>query len=299
MKLSLPSALTLLCLLLLPTITYAQTVDTLEKIRKNRVMTIGVRDNSLPFSTLSQGMASGYSVELCNKVLDAVRKELKQSDLKVRYVPVTAADRIAKIKDGQIDIECGNTVNTKSRQTDVSFSYTIFYSGERLMARKGSGVGDMDTLSGKTLAIVKGSTAEKMFTQVRDSQLSSMKLQSFASVADAFKALEANQVAAFAQLDILAEAQRLQSHTPDAYAMTGKALSIEPLALMVRKDDAAFLGLVDKTLAGLYSSGEINAIYDRWFNSGLYQIPMSKLLRDNVLRPNHEPAVALGLGYLL
>jgi len=291
--------LTLFGCMLLPTLAAAQTVDTIEKLRKTKVLAIGVRDNSLPFSTLSQGMASGYTVELCNKVLEQTRKELKLPDLKIQYVPVTATNRFSKLKDGSIDLECGLTVNTRSRQTEASFSYSHFVAGERFMSRKDSAIKEVEGLAGKTVAVVKGSTAEKLFTQLRDSQLKTMKLELFESISDAFKALESGKVAAFGQLDIVLESQRLQSGTPDRFVLSEQSMSVEPMGLALRKDDTAFRTIVDKTLSNLYASGEINGIYERWFNTGALQIPMSRMLKECISRPSREPGVALGLGYSL
>lgn len=292
-------ALLLSCLCLMPTLVFGQSVDTLEKIRQSKQIAIGVRINSLPFSTLTQGNPTGYSVDLCNKVLDSMRKELKLSDLKVRYVPVTAADRIAKLKSGDIDIECGATVNTKSRQADAAFSYSTFFAGEKLLVRAGSNIQNVDALGGRTIAVVKGTTAEKMFAQIRDGRFHNLKLVSYNSLQEAFNAVEAGTADALAQTDVLTESVRVNARNPDAFVMTQQAMSVEPMGLMVRKNDKALLSMVDRTLTTLYSSGEINTIYDRWFNTATYKMPMSMMLRDGIVHPNREPAVALGLGYQL
>jgi glutamate/aspartate transport system substrate-binding protein len=284
-------------LCLLPTLAFGQTTDTLEKLRQSRQIVLGVRSNAQPFSTMSSSGPVGYSVDLCGKVADSLRKELKMPDLKVRYVPVTAGDRIAKLKSGEIDIECGSSVNTKSRQADVAFSYSTFFAGEKLLVRTDSKIQDIEGLAGRAVVVLKGSTAEKMFTQIRDSQIHTMKLVSVNTMAEAFNALESRKVDAVAQVDVLAEGMRLGSSNPAGYALTEKALSVEPMGLMVRKNDKALLGVVDRTLAALYSSGEINAIYDKWFNSNAFRMPMTAMLRDSIAHPNREPAVALGLGY--
>lgn len=284
---------------LLPLWATGQTSLTMDKVQRSGQIVLGIRPNALPFSDLSQGVAKGYSVDLCHKVLDTLRKDLKLTDLKVRYVPVSAADRIGKLKSGEIDMECGSTVNTRSRQADVAFSYATYVAGERLLVRADSDIHEIDDLPGKSIAVLKGSTAEKMFTQIRDSKFPTLKLVKVDSTLDAFSALTAGQVVAVAQLDILEEGIRQSGHDPAAYRLVGKALSIEPMALMVRKDDPAFLKLVDGVLAGVYASGEINTIYDRWFNRTPFQIPMSRMLRDAIRHPHREPAVALGLGYQL
>lgn len=289
------------CLCLIPALASAQTspTNTLEKIRQTRQISLGIRANALPFSTLTQGEPSGYSVDLCGKVVDNLRKELKIQDLKVRYVPVTAASRIPKLTAGDIDIVCGSTVNTRSRQAQVAFSYSTFFSGEKLLVRANSGIQDYTGLGGHTVAYVKGSTAEKMFTQIRDSQLPTMKLVPYKTTQEAFHAVETGAADAMAQTDVLIEGVRLASATPKAFVLTQQAMSVEPMALMVRKDDKKLLDLVDRTLASLYSSGEINTLYAHWFDSATFKMPMSIMLRDAIAHPHHEPAVALGLGYQL
>lgn len=294
------SVLTLLIAgLLFPLLSAAENIDTLEKFRKTKVITAGVRDNTLPFSTMGQGSPNGYAVDLCNRIADQARKDLKLPDLKIQYVPVTAAERFAKLKDGSIDIECTLSVNTKSRAEVASFSFTHFVGGERFLSRKDSNIRTLDDLAGKAVAIPKGTTAEKLFTLLRDGQIRNMQLVQFATNGEAFKALEAGKVAAFAQLDIVLESQRLQSKTPEKFVLSDASLSVEPMAMALRKDDAPFRAIADKALASLYSSGEINGIYEKWFNTGTLRFPVSRMLRECFTRPSHEPGVAIELGYQL
>jgi len=284
---------------ILPALASAQAIDTLEKFRKTKVITAGVRDNTLPFSTMGQGNPSGYAVDLCNKIAEQTRKDLKLPDLKIQYVPVTASERFAKLKDGTIDIECTLTVNTRSRQSEASFSYSHYVGGERFLTRKESNILSLDDLAGKTVAIPKGTTAEKLFTLLRDGQLRTMKLEKFNTNSEAFKALESGKVAAFAQLDIVLESQRLQSQSPDKFVLSNTSLSVEPMAMSLRKDDAPFRAIADKTLSAIYASGEITPIYDKWFNAGALRVPVSRMLRECFTRPSREPGVAIELGYSL
>ncbi|MDO6388343.1 MULTISPECIES: amino acid ABC transporter substrate-binding protein [unclassified Uliginosibacterium] len=273
--------------------------QTLEKISKSKVLNIGVREDNLPFAGYSQGVASGYSIDLCQKVAEQIRKELKLSELRVQYVVVTAADRLAKVRDGVADIECGTTVNTQTRAKDVEFSYAHFIAGTRFMSKQSAGLSDYTQLNNQAVGIVKGTTAEKLFNQLRDDTLKSMKLVVFSKNQDAMKALEAGSVAAVAQLDILLEGMRQSSAQPAQYAISTKSLSIEPMTLMVRKEDPAFKAVVDKTLANLYASGEISSIYERWFKTSKLNTPVSLMLADCFRRPCNSRATALGLGYML
>jgi glutamate/aspartate transport system substrate-binding protein len=273
--------------------------QTLEKISKSKVLNVGIREDNLPFAGYSQGVASGYSIDLCQKVAEQIKKELKLSELRVQYVVVTAADRLTKVRDGLADIECGTTVNTQTRAKDVDFSYAHFLAGTRFMSKHSASLSDYTQLNGQAVGIVKGTTAEKLFNQLRDDTLKTMKLVVFTKTQDAMKALEAGSVAAVAQLDILLEGMRLTSAQPDQYTISNKSLSIEPMTLIVRKEDPAFKSIVDKTLANLYASGEINPIYERWFKTSRLNIPVSLMLADCFRRPCNSRATALGLGYML
>ncbi len=272
---------------------------TLDKIRSSKVLKVGVREDNLPFAGYRQGVASGYSIELCEKVADQLRKELKLPDMRVQYVVVTAADRLLKVKNGEADIECGTTVNTQTRAKDVDFSYAHFISGTRFMSKKTASLTDYTQLDHQPVGIVKGTTAEKLFIQLHEGTLKSMKLVVFPRNQEAMKALESGAVVAVAQLDILLEGMRIQSTQPDQYVISAKPMSIEPMTLMLRKDDEAFRAVVDKTLANLYSSGEIKPIYDRWFKTDSLNMPVPLMLSECFRRPCRSQAAALGLGYQL
>ncbi|GAA5181522.1 glutamate/aspartate ABC transporter substrate-binding protein [Niveibacterium umoris] len=274
--------------------------DTLEKIRQTHTITIGNREAARPFSFLNdQKQPVGYSIDLCLKAIDQIKKDLKLPELKVQYVTVSGAERIPKLQEGAIDIECGSTTNTKARQEKVDFSYTIFVAGMKLLTRTNSGVANHVALAGKPVALSKGTTSEKLFTQLRDSELGSMKLVQFPSNLDAIKALESGSVAAFPQDDVLLTGLLSTRADASRFALVGDYLSVEPYAIMVRKSDDRLLAIIDKSLKQIYASGEINAIYERWFNTETLKLPMSRLMRDSVMRPSKEPGIARVLGYSL
>lgn len=290
----------LLCLALgasLPASAIAE--DTLDKIRQTRTITLGNREAARPFSYLDADKKPvGYSVDLCLRVVETLRKELKMPDLKVKYVTLSGAERIPKLMDGTVDLECGSTTNTKARQEKVDFSYTIFVAGMKILTVD-KGVTQPASLSGRKVALSKGTTSEKLFTQMRDAELGSMQLVSYPSNAEAFKALQSGQVVAFPQDDILLMGMLASAPDAQKYSLTDSYLSIEPYAIMVRKGDEALLSAVDRTLRGLYSSGQINAIYERWFENESIKLPMSRLLRDSFSRPTKEAGFARVLGHSL
>lgn len=293
-------ALTVVGLLLTSPSAFAESSDAFAHIRQTQTITIANREAARPFSFVDEkGQASGYSVELCQRVAERMRKELKLPNLKVQYITVSGAERIPKIKSGEADMECGSTTNTKARQEQVSFSYTIFVAGMKMLTRKDSGVGDVRTLEHAKVALSKGTTSEKLFTQLREREIQSVDLQTFGNNVDALKALQAGKVVAFPQDDVLLSGLLSTLPDRDKYVLTPDYLSVEPYAIMVRKDDVALRSFIDKTLAELYASGEINRIYEKWFNTPSLQVPMSRLTREAFSRPAKDSGFAKVLGYTL
>lgn len=294
------AALAALSLFVLSQSAVAQEADTLARIRQTQTITIANRESARPFSYLDdKGQPVGYSIELCQHVVERMRKDLKLPNLKVQYITVSGAERIPKIRSGEADMECGSTTNTKARQEQVAFSYTIFVAGMKLLTRKDSGIKDLQGLSKSSVGLSKGTTSEKLFAQLGQSQLSNARMQTFSSNADALKALVTNQVAAFPQDDVLLSGMLSALPDRDKYILTDDYLSVEPYAIMVRKEDRNLREFIDKTLAGLYSSGEIRGIYDKWFNSAQLQVPLSRLTQEAFTRPGKDSGFAKVLGYTL
>lgn len=274
----------------------AEPVGTLDTIRQSRTLTLGIRAGAKPFSFFdASGQPAGYSVDVCMKVAEQIRKELSLNDLKIAKVEVSGADRFVKLKAGVFDLECGTTVNTKSRQGEAAFSYPIFIAGQRILVRDGS-LAKLSALADKTVAVTRGTTSEKLFTQLK-TQYPGMTVQSFSSNGESFAALESGKVAAFAGLDIVL--QGMIAGRKGSYVLSQDSLSVEPMALVVRRDDPKFRELVDKTLGSLYASGEIATIYNRWFRNDTLNVPMSALLRDSINHPSHEPGLSKLSGYAL
>lgn len=284
----------LLALLLIPSA--ASAADSLERIRATRTLIVGAREAAVPFSFLNeQKQPVGYSIDICRKVADALRRELKLPELKLAFQRVTAEDRFDKLASGAIDIECGSTTNLKSRQQKAAFSYSIFVSGTRLLVRKDSGISRVEQLGGKRVGIVRGTTAEKIFNGLQASG-SGMKLSSFAGNGEAVLALDAGKIDVFPQQEVQLAALMGRLSHPEQFAIVGSGLSVEPVGLLLRREDKQFQVMVDKALAALFASGEINAIYDRWFNSATLKVPMSAMTRDSLMHPSREAGVVRVLG---
>lgn len=273
--------------------------DTLARIRDTHAITLGVRDAARPFSFLNeQKQPVGYSVDLCLAAVDEIKRTLKLPELKVNYQVVSGAERIPKLVSGDIDLECGSTTNTKVRQESVAFSYTIFVAGIRVLVPKGTRIDTVKDLEGLPVALSKGTTSEKLFTQLGANEVK-MRLTTFASNGDAYQALKEGKVRAFPQDDSLLLGMVSHDNAQDRMALSSVALSVEPYAIMLRKNDAALGAIVDRTLARLYASSEIETLYRKWFAADGVKIQMGRLTRDSFTRPNKEPGVAMLLGYSL
>lgn len=272
--------------------------STMKKIRSTGTIVLGVREAARPFSFVNaQKQSVGYSVDLCLNAVEEIKRELKLPDLKVQYKLVTGPERIPKLLGGEIDLECGSTTNTRARQEKVAFSYTFFVAAMRVLTPKAVVVETVKDLAGQPIALSKGTTSEKLFTQLAANELRGTPIQSFASNLDAYKALKEGKVRAFPQDDSLLLGLASNDKALDALALSDLALSVEPYAVMARQGDTALLAAVDRSLARLYASGEINALYAKWFATDALTIKMGRLTRDSFTRPNKEPGVAMLLGY--
>ena len=266
-------------------------IDTLKRIRDTGSILVGVRESSVPFSYLDgQKQPLGYSVDLCLRVADAIKSELKMPKLDVRFVPVTSADRIPALVSGKIDLECGSTTNTRDRQKQVAFAYTTFVAGIKMLAKKASNVNTIEDLRGKAVVVTKGTTSEKLMRTMNDERILKMNIIESKDHGDSFKAVEDGQAIAFPMDDVLLYGLISKSKKPDDFAVVGKYLSVEPYAIMMRKDEPAFEKIVNRALIDLFQSGEIRRIYAKWFNTKDLVVPLNPFLKEAFQAPNTYPA---------
>lgn len=265
--------------------------DTLKRIRDSGAITIGVREASLPFSFIdAQKQPQGYSIDLCLKVADAIKTELKMPRLDVRFLPVTSANRIAMVKDGKVDLECGSTTNTRDRQKDVAFAYTTFVAGIKMLAKKSSNINGIEDLRGKTVVVTKGTTSETMLKQLNDDRVLKLTILTTQDHNESFAAVADGKAVAFPMDDVLLYGLISKASKPDEYAVVGKYLSVEPYGIMLRKNEPAFERIVDRTLNELFQSGEVRRIYARWFATKDLTVPMNQYLKEAFVIPNTYPA---------
>jgi glutamate/aspartate transport system substrate-binding protein len=269
----------------------AAPVDTLKRIKDTGTITIGVREASVPFSFIdAQKQPQGYTIDLCLKVADAVKSELKMPRLDVRFLPVTSGNRIPMVKDGKVDLECGSTTNTRDRQKDVAFTYTTFVAGIKMLAKKSSNIAGIEDLRGKTVVVTKGTTSEKMLKQMNEDRVLKLTILETTDHNESFAAVADGRAVAFPMDDILLYGLISKAAKPDDYAVVGRYLSVEPYGIMLHRDDPAFEHIVDKTLNDLFQSGEVKRIYARWFSTKELTVPMNQYLKEAFVIPNTYPA---------
>ena len=269
----------------------ARAIDTLQRIRNTGVMPIGIRDASFPFSFIYQGKGpQGYTIDICLEIADAIKNELALPRLEVRYIPVSPANRVAALQDGKIDLECGSTGNTRELQKEVTFAYTTFVAGIRLLARKSSQISGIDDLRGKTIVVTRSTAGEKLMQDINAERLLKMNIVVATDHEESFKLVEQGGAVAFPMDDVLLYNLIAKAKRPDDFAVVGKYLSVEPYAIMMRKGDAQLETIVDRTLSQLFASGEIRRLYDKWFATRELTVPLNPLLKEAFAMPNTYPA---------
>ena len=265
---------------------------TLKRIRDSGSITIGHRDASVPFSYYDDKQQPvGYAMDLCLRIVDAVKSELKMPKIDVKYQLVTSANRIPLMANGTIDLECGSTTNNLERQKQVWFTMTHFVTANRWVSKKSSNIRSLADLKGKTVVSTAGTTNIKQITEINAAQNLGMNIISANGHPEAFQMVETGRAVAFVMDDILLYSLVSQSRTPGDYLISMEALSVEPYGIMVRKDDAAFKKVVDAAMSNTYKSGQINAIYDKWFLKPVppkginLNVPMSEQFKKVVAKP--------------
>jgi glutamate/aspartate transport system substrate-binding protein len=265
---------------------------TLKKIKDSGSITIGHRDASLPFSYYDDKQQPiGYAMDLCAKIVDAVKAELKMPNLKTNYQLVTSANRIPLMANGTIDLECGSTTNNVARQEQVWFTMTHFVTANRWVAKKSAKLKSLQDLKGKTIVSTAGTTNIKQITEINAAQNLGMNIISANGHPEAFQMVETGRAVAFVMDDILLAGLVAQSRSPKDYDISSVALSVEPYGIMLRKDDKAFKEVADKALSQVYKSGQINAIYSKWFQKPVppknvnLNLPMSPALKKVMANP--------------
>ncbi|MEO7496243.1 MAG: amino acid ABC transporter substrate-binding protein [Massilia sp.] len=257
---------------------------TLRKIAETGVISIGFRDNSIPFSFLDkQQRPTGYSMELCYRVVDAIRLRLKAPGIEVVLRPVTAANRTAFVVNDIIDLECGSTTNTLERQKEVGFSVTTFVASISLVSKKAAHVNGLQDLGGMLVASTAGTTTITALEETNRANNYGMRTITRKDHADAFALVETDRATAFVMDDVLLYGLVAAAKHPGAYTIATTDLPVQPYGIVLRKNDPAFKKVVDEAIVELFKSGEIFQIYQKWFQP--MHLPMSPALKRVIATP--------------
>ena len=270
---------------------------TMKKISETGTVTMGVRDSSVPFSYLDGNQQPvGYAIDICLKVVDAIRTELKRPDVKLVMQPVTSSTRIPLMANGTIDLECGSTTNNAERQKQVAFSNTYFLTASKFVAKKSAALATIDSLKGKSVVSTSGTTNIVQLNKVNTDRSLGINVLSGKDHAESFLLVETGRAAAFVMDDVLLASLAAAAKEPGAYTISDDAFSQpEPYGIMLRRDDAPFKAVVDRATAALYRSPEGPALYAKWFMQPIpprqlnLNLPMAPVLARAFANPSDNP----------
>jgi len=273
----------------------AHAESTLDKIRRSNTLVIAYSPHQFPFVAVEDGQPVGYVIDICRKIADAVRRDLRLPQMQVRYLEVDSRGRFDAIADGAADLECGTTTNNAARRERFAFTIPHFFTTTRMMVRRDSGIHSWRDLRGKRVVMVRGSSVVP-YAKARDaSGLLNIQWSQIDREADAMTMLQRAEVDAYAEDDVLLYSYRSMASDPSALVIVGEALSVDPYAMMMRQDPP-FKALVDREMVRMISSREIHALYRQWFMAPAgasrvaLNLPMSYLLRDSFNFPTDKVA---------
>jgi glutamate/aspartate transport system substrate-binding protein len=272
--------------------------QTIEKIKASGMVSLAYRESSIPFSYLgAEGQPVGFGWEICLKIVDQLKKATGHSDLKIVTQSVTSQNRIPLLANGTIDIECGSTTNNSERAKQVSFATNYFYTGTRFLVKSNSSIKSISDLKGKKVVSTTGTTNFQILRKLNAELGLGFELIGAKDHAESSLLVQQGRADAFGMDDILLYGLRANSVNPGDLSVVGEPIQVEPYSIMMRKDDVAFKKLIDDTLAGLFKSGEFEALYKKWFLSPIppkginLNAPMSKELLENLKNLSDKPAI--------
>ncbi|MDT9000245.1 amino acid ABC transporter substrate-binding protein [Paucibacter sp. APW11] len=285
----------MLVLALLVAVSGVHAEDTLKKIKDSGAVTMGVRESSGLSYTIGDGKYVGYHIDVCTKVLADVQKQLGLAKLDVRYQPVTSQNRIPLVLGGNVDLECGSTTNNLARQKEVAFAVTTYVEEVRIAVKANSGVTSINQLQGKTVATTTGTTSVQTLRKHERATGIDFKEVFGKDHADSFLLLESGRADAFVMDGSILAKNIATSKNPADFKIVGEVLSVEPIAIMMRKDDPAFKKAVDDSIKAQIKSGELAKTYDKWFLQPIppagakIGMPVNEATKAAWANPNDKP----------
>jgi len=276
---------------------HAQTNDTLAKIKSSGKVVIGTRDSSAPLAyTTGDGKYTGYHVEVCNRIVDAIKNDLKLPNLTTEYTLVTSQNRIPLVTNGTVDLECGSTTNNKTRLQQVAFAPTTYVTNVRIAVKTSSGINSIADLKGKKVATTTGTTSVQLLRKHERANGVNFEEVFGKDHADSFLLLDSGRADAFVMDDNILAGNIVNAKNPAEFKIVGETLSEEPIAIMYRKDDPNFKKVVDNAVTSMMKSGEIEKLYNKWFMSPIpprnvsVNMAMTPSLKNAIANPNDKPA---------
>ena len=277
---------------------FAQANDTIAKVKASGQVTMGVRDSSGALSyTLGDGKYAGFHYEVCQRIIANLEKAVGKK-LEIRYLPVTSQNRIPLVQNGTVDIECGSTTNNATRQKDVAFVLTTYVEEVRIAVKANSGITSLGQLNGKKIATTTGTTSVQLLRKHERAQNQNFNEVFGKDHAESFLLLESGRADAFVMDGQILAGNIATSKAPADYKIVGEVISVEPIAIMLRKDDPAFKKLADDTVRDLIKTGELPTMYDKWFVQPIppkntrVGLPASDATKSAWATPNDNPLEA-------
>ncbi|KQP20503.1 amino acid ABC transporter substrate-binding protein [Pseudorhodoferax sp. Leaf267] len=273
---------------------YAQSNDTLAKIKSSGAISLGVRDSSGLSYTLGNGKYVGFHTEMGERIIADLGKAAGK-ELKITYSPVTSQNRIPLVQNGTVDLECGSTTNNSARARDVAFAVTTYVEEVRILTKSNSGIQGVKDLNGKTVAVTTGTTSVQTLRKSERGTDIDFKTVMGKDHADSFLLLESGRADAFVMDGSILAANASKSRNASDYKMVGEVLSVEPIACMLRKGDDAFKKAVDDSIKRQIADGSLAKLYDKWFmqptppTNTKVGLPLSEATKAAWANPNDKP----------
>lgn len=276
---------------------YAQSGDTLAKIKNSGEVTLGVRESSGLGYTLGNGVYVGFHTEMGENIIKDLEKTVGRP-LKIKYQPVTSQNRIPLVTNGSVDFECGSTTNNTARQREVDFAYTTYVEEVRMAAKANSGITSVADLNGKNVAVTTGTTSVQTLRRNKRAENINFREVMGKDHADSFLLLETGRADVFVMDGSILAANISKSRNPADFKIVGEVLNVEPIACMLRKNDEAFKAAVNESIKRQIADGTLEVLWDKWFlkptppANTVIGLPLSEATKAAWANPNDKPMEA-------